>query len=181
MKDFTISSDLSITNTKLSIDGKEITKKEKVVGINFYASSPSKDDCECNGYVDLSVTTVDDEGNVETKDYRKSEYMSKKLPMGQIIKDYLEKIESNDFVRYIGSDVDTEVKELADKIINHCKDKELNCPDSDVLYSRTKQSLTDKAVDLGITTDVEDNSDSDGNTEDNSDNPESSEENEGKK
>ena len=173
MKEFTISSDLSITNTKLTVDGKETTKKEKVVGISFWASSPTKDsDSTYDGYVDLSVTTVDDQGNVETKSYRKSEYMDKKLPMGQIIKDALESKTSEDFVRHIGSEVDNDIKQLADKIADFCEEKKLKCPDRDVLYSRTKQSLADKAADLGITEETENNdtNSEDSDSEDNTDN-----------
>ena len=153
MKEFNISSDLSITNTKITMDGKDLTKKGNVVGISMYASSPSKDDSDYAGYVDLSITTVDDNGTVEEKSYRKSEYMSKKLPMGKVLKDFI--TTKDDVVRYIGSDVNTDIKKLADSIIEHCKEKELKCPDQDVLYNRTVQSLTDKATDLGLITDSE--------------------------
>lgn len=149
MDNFIINSDLSLKNTKLTLDGQDITKKTKVVGISFWASSPHKEDRDFSGFVDLSVTTVDDNDNVETKTYRKSDHMAKKLPMGKIMKD-LESAKIEDFVRYIGADVDIQVSDLADKIVSFCDEKSIKCPDKDVLCSRTLQSLIDKAEDLGI-------------------------------
>ena len=73
MPGINIDTNLTVAGTKLLIDGKEVTKKTKVVGIQFYASSPHKDDKDSLGWISCEVTTVDDEGTVETKSYRKSE------------------------------------------------------------------------------------------------------------
>ncbi len=150
MDNFEIQSDLTISNTKIILDGKEVSKKENVVGINFYASSPVKDSEYDSGWIDLSLTVVDDNGNVETKSYRKSEYTAKKIPMGKPIKDFLQEKGCDQVVQYIGNEVSKEKKELVDKMIDHCKEKDIPCPDNDTLYARTIESLQDKATDLGI-------------------------------
>lgn len=165
MDNFNIESDLSITNTKLVIDGKEVTKKSKVVGISFYASSPVKDE-QYSGWVDLSVTIVDDKGNAETKSYRKSEFMANKIPMGHTIKDFLDKKGTDQVVRYIGSGVDEDIKSIADAIAKHCKDSDIKCPDTEVLYNRTLTSLKDKAEDLGLTLEDSTESNADDSQED---------------
>jgi len=154
MDNFEIQSDLSITGTKLIIDGKERTKDEKIVGVSFYASSPVKDSEYDSGWVDLSVTTVDTNGNVVTESFRKSEYMSKKIPMGQTIQDYLTKQGIDSVVRYLGHEVDKEKESIVDKIITTSKEKNLLCPDKEVLFNRTIDSLKDKAIDIGIETEV---------------------------
>jgi hypothetical protein len=150
MENFEISSDLSITGTKLMVDGKERTKKEKIVGISFYASSPTKDSEYDSGWVDLSITTVDEKDNVVTESFRKSEYMSKKVPMGQVLKDYLTNNGTDQIVRYIGHEVSKEKEEIADKIIETSEEKKIQCPTKEVLLNRTIDSLTDKAKDIGI-------------------------------
>jgi len=154
MDNFEIQSDLSITGTKLIVDGKERTKDEKIVGVSFYASSPVKDSEYDSGWVDLSVTTVDTNGNVVTESFRKSEYMSKKIPMGQTIQDYLTKQGIDSVVRYLGHEVDKEKESIVDKIITTSKEKNLLCPDKEVLFNRTIDSLKDKAIDIGIETEV---------------------------
>ena len=151
MDNFTLESDLSITGTKLMMDGKEVTKKEKVVSISVYASSPTKDDTYDSGWVNLSVTTVDDNGNVETKDYRKSEYMANKQPMGKPIKDFLDSVGADQIVRFIGKEADKAKEEVVDKIIEYAKDKDITLPTKEVLLNRTLGSLEDKAIDIGIT------------------------------
>ena len=151
MEKFTIESDLTISGTKLSMDSKERTKKEKVIGISLYASSPVKGDEYDSGFVSLSVTTVNEDGTVETQDYRKSEYMSKKIPMGQTIKDFIDKNGNDKIVRFIGHDVDTSKEEIVDKIIQHATDNDISCPDKETLFNRTVDSLKDKAEDMGIT------------------------------
>ena len=154
MDNFEIQSDLSITGTKLIVDGKERTKDEKIVGVSFYASSPVKDSEYDSGWVDLSVITVDTNGNVVTESFRKSEYMSKKIPMGQTIQDYLTKQGIDSVVRYLGHEVDKEKESIVDKIITTSKEKNLLCPDKEVLFNRTIDSLKDKAIDIGIETEV---------------------------
>jgi len=145
-----INTDLSISGTKLTIDGKEVNKKTNVVGITMYARSPIKDDEYDDGYIEVAVTSVDSEGVTETKTYRKNEYNGKKVPMGVKIKDFMENFDNKNVIRYLGKNVDTKVVEIADKISNHCKENKIVCPDKDVLYNRSLASLKDKADDLGI-------------------------------
>jgi len=150
MENFEIKSNLEISGTKLIIDGKEVNKKDKVVGISFYASSPVKDSNYSSGWVDLSVTVVDENDNVVTNTYRKSTYESAKVPMGKVIKDFLEEKGIDEVVQFIGREVPKEKQELIDKIIAECKSKNINCPEANVLATRTLDSLRDKCNDLGI-------------------------------
>ena len=150
MENFEIHSDLNITGTKLVIDGKEITKKEKIVGISFYASSPVKDSEYASGWVDLSVTTVDENGNVLTNTYRKSEYESNKIPMGKTIKDFLEEKGIDEVVQFLGHEIQKEKQDIIDKIVDYCGEKKIGCPAAEILGNRTLDSLEDKAKDLGI-------------------------------
>ncbi len=150
MENFEIQSDLTIPNTKLMLDGKDVSKKQNIVGISFYASSPVKDSEYDAGWVDLNVTVVDENGTAETKSYRKSEYDSKKSPMGKPMKDFLDNNSADQIVAYLGQQVVKEKQELVDKIIAHCTEKKVDCPSEDTLISRTMDSLTDKAKDLGI-------------------------------
>tara|TARA_Y100000310_G_C20661046_1_gene804819 strand:+ start:1222 stop:1680 length:459 start_codon:yes stop_codon:yes gene_type:complete len=143
-----ITSDLTTAGTKLTIDGEAVTTDQKVVHISFYASSPRKSDADegSEGYINLRCTTVDDNGNVLEKDYGRSKWMSERIGMG--IEDF--EGSDNSALRYIGEQIDQEKKSIADKIVDHCKEKKLICPEAEVLYGRTKTSLSDKAEDLGI-------------------------------
>lgn len=129
------------------LDSIELTKKEKVVAIEFYATSPHKEDKESLGYISCEITTVDEAGTVETKSYRKSEYLQSKIPLGKVMKDCYK---DNKALTYIGDDVPIAVKTLADSISEHCTANKIKCPDKDSLYLRTLSSLKDKAVDLDI-------------------------------
>ena len=42
LAEITITTDATIAGTKLMVDGKDITKKEKVVSISLYTSAPFK-------------------------------------------------------------------------------------------------------------------------------------------
>ena len=173
MASFSIATDLTTAGTKLTVDGKEITKSGKVVSISFYASAPSKgDSCDCNGWIDLSITSLDEDGNVKRETYSKDSYMAKKHPLGKVIKslnDHMSEITSDDIVRYLGQDTDEELKRVVAAIMDHCKDNDIKCPDYDALLNRSLESLNDKAEDLGIT--FEDSSDTNGveDTEDTED------------
>ena len=145
-----INTDLSITGTKLTVDGKEVNKKTNVVGIAMYARSPVKDDEYDDGYIEVAVTSVDSEGITETKTYRKNEYNDKKVPMGVKLKDFMENFDGKNVIRYLGESADTKVVEIADQISDHCEQNKLSCPDKDTLYNRSLASLKDKASDLGI-------------------------------
>lgn len=149
MPDISINSDLTLSKTKLMIDGKDVTKKTKVVGISFYASSPVKGE-GTSGWIDCSITTVNSDGTVERKSYRKSKYEESKLPMGVTIKDMIDKNGIDNIDRYIGETDHDKLIEVADKIIEHCKTNNIKCPAKDTLYKRSINSLKDKAIDLGI-------------------------------
>lgn len=145
MPDIVINTDGLIQNTKLTVDGKEITKARKVVDISLYASAPytSKYSGEkVPGMVGCSFTSVDDKGLMETTRYGQTD-----IPYGNI-----GKVKSADEVaRFVGHETDKEVETLADKIEVKCKELKVNCPNREVLLSRSIESLNDKALDLGIT------------------------------
>lgn len=166
---FNIETDLTISGTKLNKDGKDMTKNSRVVSISFYASSPVKDSEYDHGYIDLSVTSVDDEGKITRTSYcSKDEYMAKRTGLGKKeMKDLLEEVGVDSVVRFIGHDADEELKNVAEAIVKHCEDKELSCPNLDTLLSRSLDSLKDKAEDLGIT--FEDDADTNDEEEDGTD------------
>jgi hypothetical protein len=150
MSEITISTNGTVEATKLIVDGKEVTKKEKVVSINLYASAPYKSSYDNETYpgnVMVSYTVAKEDGTVE----RKAIYNEKDSSAGGIGT----KIESSDqVIQFMGNLADQATVSIVDKIISHCTEKEIVCPDREVLLSRSIESLTDKASDLGL---LEDN------------------------
>lgn len=146
MADISITTDGTIKGTKLSVDGKDVTKKEKVVSISMYASAPYKSRYSgetIQGYAQVSYETMADGGKVERKSYGTSDTQFM-VGIGQ-------KIKSNDSViRFVGAETDAEVSDLVDRIVSHCEEAKIPCPTKDALLSRTVESLKDKAEDLGI-------------------------------
>ena len=137
-----IQTDGTIENTKLKVDGSDITKDEKVISIFFHCSSPyvSKyGEGVIPGNVGISYEVVKDDCTFERKiigmnDTNYKEGVGKKVS------------NSDSVVRHIGHNVDIKVSDLVDKI--------LKVDDSisyDKLINRTYESLKDKAEDLGIT------------------------------
>lgn len=155
MADIMISTDGTITGTKLSVDGKDITKKERVISIDVCARAPYKSSYSgetIKGMAAVSYETVTDDGKVERKTYGTTE-----TAFGSGIG---QKIKSEDSViRFVGAEVDREVSDLVDKIVGHCEETKAKCPDRETLLSRSFDSLKDKAEDLGI--DLEDSSEDD--------------------
>jgi hypothetical protein len=146
MTGITITTDGTIENTKLSVDGKELTKKSKVVSIEMYASAPFKGKYSGEVYkggVGVSYSHVDEDGKIKKEIYGKTDtaYVA---GVGQ-------KIKSEDqVIRHIGDTVDTDITELVDAIIEHCEKNKIQCPERDTLLARSAESLQDKAEDLGI-------------------------------
>lgn len=147
MSDITITTDGTLEGTKLSVDGKEVTKKEKVVSIDMYASASWKGKYSGENYpggAAVSYTTVDDDGKKQVKTFGQTDTKFSQ-PIGQKMKT------EDSVIRYLGETADANVTTLADKIISHCDENKISCPDRDALLCRTISSLTDKAIDLGIT------------------------------
>lgn len=146
MKEIVITTDGTINNTKLTVDGKDITKKEKVTNISLYAHASFKGSYSGDTYkgsVGVSYATINDEGMVEHRSYGESD--TKYLAgIGQ-------KITSEDQVsHYLGQELDDEVSNLVDKITAHCEENKIPCPPKAKLVCRQLQSLRDKAEDLGL-------------------------------
>ena len=146
MADIVIKTDGTIENTKLMVDGKEITKDEKVTSIFFHCSSPFMSKYG-NGLIpgDAGVTyeVVKDDGTFERK------------TVGKCDTDYRggigKKVANSDsVVRHIGHSIDQKIENLVDKIITIGKEKGITVPTRDSLINRTLESLQDKAEDLGI-------------------------------
>jgi hypothetical protein len=142
-----ITTDGTLQNTQLKVDGKDITKNNKVVSISAYASAPFKGQVSGDiykGQVGVSYEIMDDKGTIE------------RLSIGSSETDYVkgigQKIKQNDQVlQYLGQAIPAELDVIVDKIVKHCEDNKIACPVKDVLVTRTKESLMDKVVDLGIT------------------------------
>lgn len=146
MADIIINTDGTIKGTKLTVDGKDLTKSKNIVDISLYASAPyiskwSGDTIP--GNVSVSFSSVDSDGKIERNSYGESDINFS----GSVGK----KIKSKDeVVRFIGHEVDDEVTSLVDKIVAYCESNNIPCPSRDKLESRSAQSLRDKADDIGL-------------------------------
>jgi hypothetical protein len=141
-----ISTDGSINGTTLSVDGKDVTKKEKVISIQMYAAAPYRSSYSGDlmvGYATVSYEIAGDDGKIERKEYGTTN-VNYTNGIGQKIKT------SDAVVRFIGQESDREITDLVDKIVTHCAETKISCPTRDTLLSRTLESLKDKAKDLGI-------------------------------
>jgi hypothetical protein len=146
MAEITVTTDGTINGTKLMVDGKEITKKEKVVNISLYASAPYKSQYSgeiYKGGVSVDYTTMDDKGTVQSQRIGSSDSNYLK-GIGQKIK------QEDQVIRFIGEEIDASVSNMIDKIIKHCEDSKINCKPKEVLATRSVESLKDMAEDLGI-------------------------------
>ncbi len=146
MAEVIITTDGSIAGTILKVDGKEITKNNKVVSISMYASAPYRVSMTGDVYKggsSVSYEIMGDNGVVERKSIGSdsTEYLK---GIGQKIK------QADQVTQYLGDSADVEITKLADAIVKHCSDNKLPCPEKEVLVTRTKESLTDKINDLGI-------------------------------
>jgi hypothetical protein len=146
MASINIVTDGTVKNTKLTVDGKDVTKKEKVVSIDMYAYAPYKSSYSGEsipGSVSVSYSVAQDDGTIMRKAIHSGNDRSD-TGIGQ-------KIKSKDMViRFMGEEADVEVSDLVDKIVAHCEEKKISCPDREILLARSLDSLKDKAEDLGI-------------------------------
>lgn len=146
MAEITVITDGTISGTKLLVDGKEITKKEKVVNISLYASAPYKSQYSgeiYKGGVSVDYTTMDDKGTTQSQRIGSSDSNYLK-GIGQKIK------QEDQVIRFIGEEFDASLTKIVDKIIKHCEDNNINCHPREVLATRTTESLNDMIEDLGI-------------------------------
>ena len=151
MADINITTDGTIAGTKLMVDGKDVTKKQKVVNINLNAYAPFKSSYSNDIYkggISVSYSTVDEDGKIENKSYGTTETDYVK-GIGPKMKQK-DSVLQDSVIRYIGCEADTEVCNLVDKIIAHCDEKKLVHPEREKMLSRSLDSLKDKATDLGI-------------------------------
>jgi hypothetical protein len=146
MSEVIVTTDGTIAGTILKVDGKDITKNNKVVSISMYASAPFKGSVTgeiYRGNASVSYEVIDEKGVIERKS------------IGSDNTDYIkgigQKIKQNDQVtQYLGNVVEAELAKIIDSIIKHCEDNKIACAPREVLEARTKVSLLDKVADLGI-------------------------------
>lgn len=146
MAEIIITTDGTITGTKLTVDKKDITKKEKVVSINMYCSAPYKSRYSgemITGSTYISYETISDNGTIERKSYGQND-IAYSTNIGQKIKN------EDSVIKFIGHETDQEIIDIVDNIIAKCEKDKILCPKKEILTQRTLESLQDKAEDLGI-------------------------------
>lgn len=146
MANIQITTDGTITGTQLIVDGKEVTKDEKVVGIYMSAAAPYKSQYTGDVYKGhvMAAYTSEDNGKVSRHEYGSTE-TNHESGIGPEMKS------DDSVIRYIGAEIDKEIQDMVDKIVSYCSENKIACPNVEVLKSRTLESLKDKALDLGIT------------------------------
>jgi hypothetical protein len=132
-------------STVLTVDGKEITKDEKVISINCSAYAPYVSQMSGNtipGSVYVGYGIVKD-GVVESRSVSNLDKDSCPNGVGQITS-------SDSVIRFIGQQIDNTISNLVDSILAKAKEQNVTLPTKEVLVARTIDSLKDKAADLGI-------------------------------
>jgi hypothetical protein len=146
MAEITIKTNGTVEGTTLSVDGKEISKKEKIINIEMVASAPFKSQYSGDtipGRVAVYYDKANDDGTIK-REALVSGKDSTTTGIGQKVKT------SDQIVRYIDSEVDREISDLVDRIVDHSEKADVKVPAKEVLLSRTVESLRDKCEDLGI-------------------------------
>lgn len=146
MADISIKTNGTIEGTSLIVDGKEISKKDKITRIDLYAMAPYVSEYSGEtiaGQVAVSYDKANEDGTIERKALISGQDRSA-AGIGQKIKN------ADQVVRYIDQEADSESLQLIDHIINHSKEKNLKVPTKEDLLNRSVQSLRDKCNDLGI-------------------------------
>jgi hypothetical protein len=145
MAERTLITDGTLNGTRLLVDGKEVTKKEKIVSIYAGATAPYRNQMGeiCKGGVSFDYVTMDDKGTMQRYSFGTSDT--------EYIKGIGQKIKQEDqVIRFIGEEADATVSTLIDKIIKHCEENKITCKSKEVLLTRTIESLKDTAEDFGI-------------------------------
>jgi len=145
-KDIQIKTNGTIEGTSLIVDGKEVSKKEKIVGIDFTAQSPYKSQYSGDtipGYVAVHYDKANEDGTIERAAVISGQDRAT-TGIGQ-------KVKSKDqVIRYIDQEADDEVTRLVDSIVDKAQELKVKIPDKEVLLNRSVQSLKDKCEDMGI-------------------------------
>jgi hypothetical protein len=146
MADITLTTNGTIEGTKLTVDGKEISKKDKIINIDFYAYAPYK--CSYSGDSVAGGVSV---GYVKANEDGTVERVAISSAKDTAIRGIGQKIKTADqIIRYVGQEADAAVVNLVDKITNHCEANKIPVVDKTLLLNRSVQSLKDKCEDLGI-------------------------------
>jgi len=144
MPSIIIETDVTAQGTKISVDGKDITKAEKIVDVSFWASASYKSKISGEtvpAYVSVRYSSVDDQGLMKTTNFGQGDPALGKIG----------KVKSADEVtRFVGHTIDKDIETLSDQIIAKSQELKRHCPTKEVLTSRCIESLKDTAGDLGI-------------------------------
>lgn len=149
MSKIVIETDLTTEGTKISVDGVVVTDVENVVSVSLYGRSALKNPGEYDskkGYISVDYSSINSEGVVERKSFETNEWTGDRKALGKIE----DSVTDEQVVRYIGKNVDSDIKKMADKIVQYYADNDLKGPNTTELYDRSAESLKDKIVDLGI-------------------------------
>lgn len=144
--DINIATNGTIEGTVLTVDGKVVSKNEKIVSIDLWATAPYKSEFSGEtvpGRVSVGYEKVGDDGTVERIAVSTNKDRST-VGIGQKIKN------KDQIVRTIGQIADVRVVELTDKIIDHCTKNKIKVCDRETLLNRTVGSLECKCADLGL-------------------------------
>jgi hypothetical protein len=146
MSDISITTNGTVEGTKLTVDGKEITNNEKVIGISLYAMAPYKSKYSGDSYpgsIRVSYEVSNEDGTINCVSLM-SGSDSSSAGIGNKITN------ADQVIQYVGEEAETKISNLADAIMEHCSKNNIPCPSRDILLSRTETSLKDKVMDLGI-------------------------------
>ncbi len=146
MANIQITTNGTVEGTVLIVDGKELSKKEKITSISLYANAPyvSQYSGEVRkGHISVSYDKANEDGTIETQSLFSGPNTSV-TGVGQKIK------AKDQVIRYINQEVDTEITDLVGRIVDHAKTKDIKIPTKEDLLTRTVTSLKDKCEDLGI-------------------------------
>lgn len=155
MADIQITTNGTVEGTTLTVDGKEISKKEKIVSIDLYAHAPYKSQYSGDtipGQVVVGYDKANEDGTIERKSIISSKDRSSQ-GIGQKVKN------ADSVIRYIDHESDSEVNSLVNRIIDHAGKENIVVPTKEDLLNRSVQSLKDKCEDLGINLEDENNPD----------------------
>lgn len=146
MPEILIKTNGTVEGTILTVDGKEVSKKEKIIGIDFMAMAPYTSQYSGDsiaGYVSVNYDKANEDGTIERKALVSGKDNSS-TGIGQKIKS------TDQVIRYIDQEADAEITDLITRIIDHAKEANIKIPPKENLLNRSIQSLKDKCEDYGI-------------------------------
>jgi len=146
MPEIVIKTNGTVEGTTLTVDGKEVSKKEKIISIDLFACAPYKSQYSgetVQGQVQVGYDKSNEDGTIERKSLISGKDSSP-VGVGQKVKT------ADQVIRYIDAEVDSKITVLVDSIVSHAKETNIKITSKENLLNRSEQSLLDKCEDLGI-------------------------------